>query len=133
MVIIEIMLEILQAENKENYRNKISELKLDFNNSFVVEASDEGKTFGYGIYHFGIDEEYTPLVEIDYVSDNSDILLLDGIIRSVLFLAMMRRIDKAKFNLTQTCELLKLGFVQNNYNYLNSIAKFMSKCKSCKN
>lgn len=127
------MLEILQARNKENYINKISELKLDFNNSFVVEATDKGKTSGYGIYHFGIDEDYNPIVEIDYVFDNSDILLLDGIIRSVLFLAMMKGIDKAKFNLTQNSELLKLGFVQNNYNYLNSIDKFMSKCKSCKN
>lgn len=127
------MLEILQARNKENYREKISNLNLDYDSTFAVEATDEGNSLGYGIYHFVVDENYTPIVEIDYVFDNSDILLLDGIIRSVLFLAMMRNVDKAKFNLTQTDEILKLGFVQNNYNYLDSIAKFMSKCKSCKN
>lgn len=127
------MLEILQARNKEKYKDRILKLNLDFDLSFVVEATDEGSSLGFGIYHFGIDEDYNPVVEIDYVFDNSDILLLDGIVRSILFLAMMKQIDKAKFNLTQTDELLKLGFVQNNYNYLDSIAKFMSKCKSCKN
>lgn len=132
MVLIK-MLEILQAKNKENYREKISQLNLDFKSAFVVEATDEGNSLGYGIYHFAVDEDYTPIVEIDYVFDNSDILLLDGIIRSVLFLAMMRNVDKAKFGLAQTDEIAKLGFVQNNYNYLDSIAKFMSKCKSCKN
>lgn len=127
------MLEILQARNKEKYKDRISELNLDFDLSFVVEATDEGSSLGFGIYHFGIDEDYNPVVEIDYVFYNSDILLLDGIVRSILFLAMMKQIDKAKFNLTQTDDLLKLGFVQNNYNYLDSIEKFMSKCKSCKN
>ncbi len=127
------MLEILQTKNKENYINKITELGLDFDTSYVVDATDEGSSLGYGIYHFGIDDEYNPIVEIDFVSDNSDIMLFDGIIRSVLFLSMMKGIDKAKFNITQTDKLMKLGFVQNNYNYLNSITKFMSKCKSCKN
>lgn len=127
------MLEILQARNKEKYKDRISELNLDFDLSFVVEATDEDSLLGFGIYHFGIDEDYNPVVEIDYVFYNSDILLLDGIVRSILFLAMMKQIDKAKFNLAQTDDLLKLGFVQNNYNYLDSIAKFMSKCKSCKN
>lgn len=127
------MLEILQAKNKEKYRDKITQLNLDFDTSFAVEAADEGNSLGYGIYHFDIDDDYNPLVEIDYIYDNSDILLLDGIIRSILFLAMMRQVDKAKFSLTQTDEIAKLGFVQNNYNYLDSIAKFMSKCKSCKN
>ena len=127
------MLEILQTKNKVNYRNKISELGLDFETSFVVDATDEGSSLGYGIYHFGIDEEYNPIVEIDFVSYNSDIMLFDGIVRSILFLAMMKGIDKAKFNLSDTDKLTQLGFVQNNYNKLNSITKFMSKCKSCKN
>lgn len=127
------MLEILQTKNKENYRNKIAELRLDFDTSYVVDATDEGDSLGYGIYHFGIDDEYNPIVEIDYVFDNSDILLFDGIIRSILFLSMMKGIDKAKFNLSDIDKLLKLGFVQNNYNCLDSITKFLSKCKSCKN
>lgn len=127
------MLEILQTRSKEKYKEKISELNLDFDSTFVVEATDEGSSLGFGIYHFGIDEDFDPVVELDCICDNSDLLLLDGIIRSVLFLAMMKGIDRAKFNLTQIEEISKLGFVQNNYNYLNSIAKFMSKCKSCKN
>ena len=127
------MLEILQTKNKENYKDKITELGLDFDTAFVVDATDEGSSIGYGIYHFGIDDEYNPLVEVDLVQDNSDILLFDGIIRSILFLAMMKGIAKARFNLTQTDKLIKLGFVQNNYNCLDSIEEFMSKCKSCKN
>lgn len=127
------MLEILQTKNKENYINKIAELGLDFDTSFVVDATDEGSSLGFGIYHFGIDEEYNPVVQIDFVSYNSDIMLFDGIVRSVLFLAMMKGIDKAKFNLSDTDKLTQLGFVQNNYNCLDSITKFLSKCKSCKN
>ena len=127
------MLEILQTKNKENYRKKITELGLDFDKTFVVDAADGGSSIGYGIYHFGLDEEYNPTVEVDFVQDNSDILLFDGIIRSILFLAMMKGIDKARFNLFQSDSLLKLGFVQNNYKCLDSITKFMSKCKSCKN
>ncbi len=127
------MLEILQTKNKENYRNKITELGLDFDTTFVVDAADGGSSIGYGIYHFGLDEEYNPTVEVDFVQDNSDILLFDGIIRSILFLSMMKGIDKARFNLPQSDSLLKLGFVQNNYKCLDSITKFMSKCKSCKN
>lgn len=127
------MLEILQTKNKENYRSKITELGLDFDTTFVVDATDEGSSIGFGIYHFGIDEDYNPTVEIDFVQDNSDVMLFDGIIRSILFLAMMKGIDKARFNISQTDTLSKLGFVQNNYNCLDSITKFMSKCKSCKN
>ena len=127
------MLEILQTKNKENYKDKITELGLDFDTTFVVDANDKGSSIGFGIYHFGIDEEYAPTVEVDFVQDNSDIMLFDGIIRSILFLAMMKGIDKARFNISQTDTLLKLGFVQNNYNCLDSITKFMSKCKSCEN
>ena len=127
------MLEILQTKNKENYRDKITELGLDFDTSFVVDATDEGSSLGFGIYHFGIDDEYNPQVEVDFVSYNSDIMLFDGIIRSILFLAMMKGIDKARFNISEADKLIKLGFVQNNYNSLDSIAKFMSKCKSCEN
>ncbi len=127
------MLEILQTRNKEKYKDKLSELKLDFDMSNVVEADDSGVSLGFGVYHFGIDENFNPLIEIDYVFFNDDLLLLDGIVRSILFLAMMKGIDRAKFNLQNTNELVSLGFVQNNYNYLDSIAKFMSKCKSCKN
>ncbi len=127
------MLEILQTKNKENYRNNIKKLGLDFDTTFVVDATDGGSSVGFGIYHFGIDEEYNPTVEVDFVQDNSDIMLFDGIIRSILFLAMMKGIDKARFNISQNDKLIKLGFVQNNYNCLDCITKFMSKCKSCKN
>lgn len=122
------MLEILQTRNFENYREKIELLGIADTFPNVVEAKDGENVKGYGIYHIDIPEQK---VVIDDAQADGDLYLFDGIIRSVLFLAMMKGIETAEFADRITGNAKKLGFVQNNDNLLSPLSEFMSKCKSC--
>ena len=92
----------------------------------VVEATDKDEVIGIGVYHF--DDE---TVVLDKVDSKGDLYLYDGIVRAVLFLAMMKGIDTARFDFPDLDNVKKLGFVQNNDNVLRDLNGFMSKCKSC--
>lgn len=120
------MLEILQTKNFENYIPRLEKMGIMDSFPNVVEATDKDKVIGLGIYHFENDS-----VIIDEIEANDDLYLYDGIVRAVLFLAMMKGIDIAKFNLSDMTNAVKLGFVNNAENVLNPITAFMSKCKSC--
>ncbi|NLZ47043.1 MAG: hypothetical protein GX896_10175 [Clostridiales bacterium] len=120
------MLEILQTKNIQNYNELIKNLKLDINSTYVVEATDNEIVNGIGVYHFDKN-----VLFIDYIDSESDLTLFDGIVRSILFLTMLKGIEKAIFNqiLTETC--VKLGLLEKNQNQLNTISDFLGKCKSC--
>lgn len=120
------MLEIKNASDLSKYTAEIEKLKLDTDFTLVVESFDKGKVNGYGFYHLDDDR-----VIIDYINDGEDILLFDGIARSILFKAMLSGINKAVFSDIQIDKFLRLGFVQNNYKTIDSIEDFLSKCKSC--
>ena len=122
------MLQILQTRNMENYADKIAGLELAEKYPNVVEAIDNDKITGIGIYHMNFEENR---IVIDYAEYGNDLVLLDGIIRSILYLAMLRNIDSARFDLPQIDDVRKLGFVQNCGNLLEPVSDFMSKCKSC--
>lgn len=120
------MLEILQTKNINNYKNIIDELNLDINLVHVVEATDKDIVNGIGIYHF-----YENQVVIDFIDAESDLYLYDGMVRAILFLAMLKGIDSSIFqeDCIDTC--IKLGFIKSGQNELKSISKFLHKCKSC--
>ncbi len=120
------MLEIKNTFNVEKYREEIESLKLDPNFTLVAESFDKEKVNGYGFYHLE-----NGSVVIDYINDGDDILLFDGIARSILFKALLSGINKAGFSEIQIDKFIKLGFVQNNYKTIDSIEDFLSKCKSC--
>lgn len=122
------MLEILQTSDYSKYADIINKLNLGEIQPNVVEATDNGKTTGFAVYHFDIENKQTVL---DVIDDGGDLLLLDGIVRAVLFLSMMRGIDSARFDVTDLDRLRKLGFVHNSGKLTESISDFMSKCKSC--
>ena len=88
----------------------------------VVEAVDRNEVIGFGIYHFN-DEN----VVIDYVESNNDEYLYDGIVRSILFLAINNNIDNAIFNIQNTNVLKNLGFISESSNCLQNITEFMNK------
>lgn len=121
------MLEIVQAKDFKNYYKKFEELNISDEIVSVVEALNNSDIIGYGIYHYN-DEK----VIIDYVDGNNDRNLYDGIVRAILYLAMMNNIDNAMFNFDDREMLKKLGFVNDNNNHLESITKFMDKCKNCR-
>lgn len=120
------MLQILQSNNTENYKEQFDRLDAFDVDLKLVEAVDGDDILGSGIYHF----EDGKLV-VDHVDSKGDLCLFDGIVRSVLFLAMLKGIDIAELRLEDMEYAVKLGFVQNNDNFIQSITNFMSKCKSC--
>lgn len=120
------MLEILQTKNFEKYIDKLDKMKILDKFPNVVEATDKDEILGLGIYHFDDDA-----VVLDEIEANGDLYLYDGIVRSILFLAMMKEIDVAKFNLCDMTNVTKLGFVKDDEKTLSPITGFMSKCKSC--
>lgn len=121
------MLEIKTAADISPYISKIKELDLPEEMCIVAESFSGGLVNGWGIYHLA-DEG----VSVDFVESGGDILLFDGIVRSILFKAMLSGIDKAVFSDMQGDKFILLGFVQNNGKTLDSISEFLSKCKSCK-
>ncbi len=124
------MLQILQTRNIEAYAEKIASLGLEDSMPSVVEATDDNKVIGVGIYHMDFDEG---AVAIDYCEWGEDIMLLDGIIRSILFLIMLRGIDKAVFDESLRDNVIKLGFVKGDSLKLESISEILDGCKHCKN
>lgn len=120
------MLQILQTKNIESYSELILSLGLEKENVSVVEATDKEEILGIGIY--ALEREQ---VTVYYIDAKNDLYLFDGIVRSILFLAVLKDVDKAVFALSDRNDLEKLGFVQKNDNCLLSLKEFMSKCKSC--
>lgn len=121
------MLEIIQARDFKKYSSLIEGLKLSDEIISIVEAIDKGQAIGCGIYHYG-----EKMVIIDYIDSHDDKYLYDGIIRTILFLAMSNGINSAEFNIAEKTILKDLKFVNNNDYYIQSIAEFMNNCKNCK-
>lgn len=123
------MLTILQARDYSPYKQIINNLFNDVTfMPCVGEATDNNDVIGFVVYHF--DEEK---VVIDYVESYGDLYLYDGLVRSALFLAMNKNVDVAEFQISNKINIIKLGFVNNNNNFIDSISLFMSNCKNCKN
>ena len=120
------MLQILQTKNFERYTDEIKSRGILDKFPNVVEAVDGEKILGTGMYHF----ENNELV-LDKIEAEDDLYLYDGIVRAILFLAMMKGIDTARFELQNLEFAKKLGFVKND-NTLEPISEFMSACKNCK-
>lgn len=124
------MLQILQTRNIEAYNEIIAKLGLEDSMPSVVEATDNDTVIGIGVYHMDFE---AGAVVIDYCEWGEDIMLLDGIIRSILFLVMLRGIDKAMFNESLKDNAIKLGFVKDDSLTLESISSVLDGCKHCKN
>lgn len=121
------MLTIIQARDFKPYSELVDKLFNEQELPCIAEAIDNEKVLGFIIYHFE-DEK----VIIDYVDADKDLYLYDGLVRSVLFLAMNNEIEVAEFRVEDKTDLKKLGFVKDSDNLLTSIDSFMSNCKNCK-
>jgi len=121
------LLEIVQAKDFGEYQNLFEELKIADKIVSVVEALDKNAVIGFGIYYFKAEE-----VIICHIDSRNDKFLYDGIVRSILYLAQMNKINKAEFKIKDNEILAELGFVNNDKNCLENIEDFMDKCKNCK-
>ena len=126
------MLRILEQKNFDAYQQLIQNLNLpsELQIHLTEALDDENQVKGYILY------AYQPESVLIYaLDDGQDWNYCDGLIRSVLFKAQLRGLEKAVFQMPDSAvkeRLVKLGFVKNNQNILENISEVMESCKKCK-
>ena len=111
------MLEIHEKKNTDGYENIIQNIDCQY--LHIVESINGDSVNGYGIYSV----------------DSSDMNVTDGIIRTILFKAMLSGINECIFEIkdeNKIHNLTKLGFVMEHEQCINDISNFMINCKKCK-
>ncbi len=123
------MLKILEQTNHEPYRAVLDAICSEYP-LYLTEAMDGEQVTGYIVYAYEPDA-----VAVHAVDDGGDLMLCDGLVRSVLFKGLLRGLNKGVFRLQDTAMLDKmrtLRFVNNGQNALENIAEIMDNCKSCR-
>lgn len=123
------MLKILEQTNHEPYRALLDAIRSE-SPLYLTEAMDGEQVTGYIVYAYEPDA-----VAVHAVDDGGDLMLCDGLVRSVLFKGLLRGLNKGVFRLQDTAMLDKmrtLRFVNNGQNTLENIAEIMDNCKSCR-
>lgn len=122
------MLQILKKEGVEGYEEALEELGLSGSpNIKISEAVSSGKVDGYGIYEITPEE-----IKVYSLRCGGDLVLADGLIRSILFLAALKGVEKAEF-LNGAEELAqRLKMIQPESNILEPISDIFGGCEDCK-
>lgn len=107
------------------YAGKLKELGIPIEDANIFVAQD-GEEIGHLISY--IDDSTLHIVDVEC---GDDIYLYDGIVRAAMNFAMARNIDKAQFHVKDMGNLIKLSFVKEGEKSIESLMKFLSKCKSC--
>ena len=115
------MLEIRENLSPENYDIKGE-------NIHITEAFENNRVTGYIAYSYEIDR--TTVYGID---DGGDIMLCDGLVRSVIFKSTLKNIGTLVFD-TQDCSenLRRLKFLTGDSRIIENIDRFMNGCADCK-
>ncbi len=120
------MLQILKRKDVKGYEAELSELGLDPFFTEISEAVDNGAVTGYAIYVL------TPeALFIHKVEANGDTVLYDGIVRSILFLAALKGVEKAVFSDSERNDASALGFISFDSNVLDPISRVLGSCSGC--
>lgn len=123
------MLEIKECKDILRYSDIINDLLDDYALVSVAEAYDGERVSGFGVYSYEKDA-----VVIHRVEYGDDLYLADGIVRTILFKAMMNGIDRGVFAANESNDILtsKLKYIKDKGRIINSITDFMDNCKNCK-
>jgi len=121
------MLQILKQENKQGYLTKLAELGLDPEKVSVSEAIDGGNVIGFGIYELTSDS-----IMIHCIEPQNDLVLFDGIARSVMFLAVLKGIEKAEYRYDTRKNAALLKFITDEKPYLEPISSIFNGCEGCR-
>lgn len=124
------MLEIHEVKDISYYKKIADNLPVHPQNLKAVEAmSRDGKVIGSGIYSY---EDGNVVIYTCEYGDDTD--LGDGILRSILFKAMLKGIDTGVciaendgINLFN-----KMKYTKPDSNKIESINDFLNKCRRCK-
>lgn len=121
------MLEIHEKKSFDGYEKQIA--MIDAENLKIVESYSSGIIDGYGIYSNSKDK----ITVFDY--DGSDINIIDGIIRTILFKGQFKGINVCEFALIDNQKYEKLSvlnFIKDSNKIIQDIESFMGNCKKCK-
>ena len=96
----------------------------------ITEALDGGNVLGFIAYSYEGDKT----VVYDY-DDGGDLMLCDGLVRSVMFKSCLKGISKCEFlfdDENKLGQLIKLRFITENSRVAENIDSFMNGCENCK-
>ena len=96
----------------------------------ITEALDRGEAIGFIAYSY--EGDHTAVYDLD---DGGDLMLCDGLVRSVLFKSCLKGIDTAVFDIDDDNKLerlRKLKFIPSDSNVAGNIDSFMNGCEHCK-
>ena len=125
------MLEIKETENTEKYPEIAERAEKDV--LHITEALDRGNVIGFIAYSYDYMHERTVVYDYD---DSGDIMLCDGLVRSVMLKSVMKNIDSIIFDIPDTEKydsLRKLKFLSGQDRQCNDLNSFMNACEHCKN
>lgn len=121
------MLEIHEKKSFEGYENIVSQINAE--KIKVIESFSSDVVDGYGVYSVSGDK----ITVYDY--DGSDLNIIDGIIRTILFKGQFKGINVCEFALLDESKydkLKALKFINDSDKIIHDIADFMNNCKKCK-
>lgn len=122
------MLEIQEKFDTSGYENIIE--KAGANNVHITEALDRGESIGFIAYAY--EAERTVVYDYD---DGGDLMLCDGLVRSVMFKSVLKGIEAMIFEISDKekfTNLVKLKFLTDGSNICNELDSFMNACESCR-
>lgn len=96
----------------------------------ITEALDKGGVIGFIAYSYGTDRT----VVYDY-DDGGDMMLCDGLVRSVMLKSVLKGINHMLFELPDSSKfevLKKLRFVVGDSRQCTDLESFMNGCEHCK-
>lgn len=123
------MLEIQEKFDTTGYENIIA--VAGDNIPHITEALDGNKVIGFIAYAY----ETEKTIVYDY-DDGNDLMLCDGLVRSVMFKSVLKGIDKMEFRLPHNdkkINLKRLKFLADDADICENLNGFMNSCESCKN
>lgn len=121
------MLEIQERFDTDGYEEIIKAAGV--NNVHVTEAMDKGAAIGFIAYAY----EAERTVVYDYDA-GGDLMLCDGLVRSVMFKSALKGIENMLFELPaeeKYDDLRKLRFLAPDSKECSDLDGFMNACESC--
>jgi hypothetical protein len=122
------MLEIQERFDTAGYEHIIAAAGI--NNVHITEALDGSTAIGFIAYAY--EAERTVVYDFD---DDGDLMLCDGLVRSVMLKSAMKGIETMTFELPDTgklASLVKLHFLAEGSNVCKNIDGFLNACEHCK-
>lgn len=122
------MLEIVENFSSEGYENILN--SHGGKPVHITEALERGEKTGFIAYSYGAERAY--ILALD---DGGDLMLCDGLVRSVMFKASLKDMDCIEFELSDEGmyeNIRKLKFLTGDSRICGNIGRFMNGCADCK-